>query len=390
MPLLVPEWRALAPIMLTSTIVGMTFSLTGPLLALALEREGVDTFAIGLNTAVGGLGIFLVAPFVGRLVATLGAARCFRFGLIITAACMLVFPVWVDPWFWVPVRLLFGSAGALMFVLSEAAVNALAPEAIRGRVLGVYATLFSVGFVAGPLVLALAGSEGWTPFVLGSGLFLLGLIPAAKLDPVERQLAPEGGGAHRLVDTWRVAPLAMAGVFAYALLEASYFSFLPVYALSLGMGERAAAGLLSVWLSGNILLQYPLGWLADRWRRRRVMALCTGAAVAGLLLTPFAAGTPGLLWPLLVLLGGMMGGLYTLSLALVGERFRGPDLAQASTAFVMTFQLGTVVGPPYVGAAMREAGVGSFPLALVLPLAALGLVLLAHARAPAAARQADP
>ena len=147
-------------------------------------------------------------------------------------------------------------------------VNALAPESIRGRVLGVYATLFSVGFVAGPLVLALAGSEGWTPFVLGSGLFLLGLIPTARLGPVERQLAPEGGGAHRLVDTWRMAPLAMAGVFAYALLEASYFSFLPVYALSLGMGERMAAGLLSVWLSGNILLQYPLGWLADRWRRR--------------------------------------------------------------------------------------------------------------------------
>jgi MFS family permease len=156
------------------------------------------------------------------------------------------------------------------------------------------------------------------------------------------------------------------------------------------MGERTAATLLSVWLSGNILLQYPLGWLADRWRRQRVMALCTAAAAAGLVVMPVAAGTPGLLWPLLVLLGGVMGGLYTLSLALVGERFRGADLAQASTAFVMTFQLGAVVGPPYVGAVMRGAGVASFPLALVLPLAALGLVLLSHARAPAAARQADP
>jgi hypothetical protein len=39
---------------------------------------------------------------------------------------------------------------------------------------------------------------------------------------------------------------------------------------------------------------------------------------------------------------------------------------------------------------MREAGVGSFPLALVLPLAGLGLVLLARDRAPAAARQAEP
>ena len=237
---------------------------------------------------------------------------------------MLVFPLWVDPWFWFALRLLFGMAGSLMFILSEAAVNALTPDAIRGRVLGVYATLFSLGFVAGPLVLALAGSEGWMPFLLASALFLVGLVPVQKLAPVESRLRPEGGGSHRLVDTWRVAPLAMGGVFIYALLEASQFALLPVYALDRAMSEAMAAGLLSIWLSGNILFQYPLGWLADRWSRRPVMAGCTALALGGQLLVPAAIGTPALLWPLLVLLGGLMGGLYTLSLALIGERFRGP------------------------------------------------------------------
>ena len=379
-----PEWRALAPIMLTSTLVGMTFSLALPLLSLALEREGADTLTIGLNTAAGGLGIFLVAPFVSRLVAVLGAVNCFRAALVVTAICMLIFPLWVDPWFWDPVRLLFGSAGALMFVLSEAAVNAMAPEAIRGRVLGVYATLFSLGFVTGPLVLAVAGSEGIAPFVMGSGLFLLGLIPAAMLGPVAQRLAPEGdGGSHRLIDTWRVAPVALAGVFVYALLEASQFALLPVYALDQKMSESMAAALLSIWLSGNVLLQYPLGWLADRWSRRLVMATCAGFACMGQMLVPQAVGVPALLWPLLVLLGGVMGGLYTLSLALIGERFRGADLTQANTAFVMTFQLGAIVGPPYAGAVMWAAGVPSFPLALVPPLAMLA-ALLAVARVPAA------
>ena len=47
---------------------------------------------------------------------------------------------------------------------------------------------------------------------------------------------------------------------------------------------------------------------------------CTVLALAGQALVPTVVGTPVLLWPLLVLLGGLMGGLYTLSLTLVGER----------------------------------------------------------------------
>lgn len=386
MRLVPPRWRDLALVMLTATLVGMTISLAVPLLSLVLERHGTTPFWIGVNTAASGLGIFLIGPFIPRLVARLGPVDCIRGALLVTAACMLVFPFWVDPGFWFLLRLVFGSASALMFVLSEAAVNALAPEHLRGRVLGLYATLFSLGFAGGPLVLVLAGSEGFAPFLLAGALFALGLIPAGLLRPIESRLLPEGEGqGHRLVDTWRVAPLAMAGVLVYALLESSQFALLPVWALDHGMGERAAAALVSVWLSGNILLQYPVGWLADRWRRERVMALCAAVAALGQLLVPLTVDLPLLLWSLLVLLGGAMGALYTLSLVLIGQRFRGADLTSANTAFVMTFQLGAILGPPYAGAVMGAAGNASFPLALVAPLVLLLTSLLLAPRAAATA-----
>jgi MFS family permease len=386
------ERRDLALVMLTATLVGMTFSLAIPLLSLVLEREGLPAFAIGANTAASGLGIFVMAPFIDRLGGRLGPVGCIQAAIVVAAACMLLFPLWVEPAFWFLVRIVLSSAGALIFVFGEAAVNALAPEASRGRILGLYATLFSLGFAAGPLVLVLSGSEGFGPFLLASALFALGLFPAVLLKQAEGRMMPEGGqGRHRLTGTWRAAPVAMAGVFVYAVLESACFALLPVWALGFGTSERAAAGLVSVWLSGNILLQYPLGWLADRWRRKRVMALCAVAAALGLLLVPVAVGAPTLLWALLVLLGGTMGGLYTLSLTLIGERFRGADLAKANTAFVMTFQIGVVAGPPYTGAVMQQAGAASFPLALVLPLLALGVVLLTGDRtATAPAPQADP
>lgn len=377
-----PEWRELAPVMLTATMVSMNFSLAIPLLSLALERAGVSSFAIGLNTAAGGCGIFLVAPFVGWFVRRLGVVGCFRLGLLVASICMLLFPLRVDPWLWFGLRLVFGTAGSLMFVLSEASVNALAPDASRGRVLGVYATLFSLGFVAGPIVLALAGSDGWTPFVLASVMFLVCLWPSGLLGPVQERLAHEEGERRGLLGIWRAAPLALGGVFVYALLEATQFALLPVYALARGVSEGVAAGLLSIWLSGNILFQYPLGWLADLSSRRAVMLGCVALAFLGQLLVPFVFSVPALLWPLLVALGGLMGGLYTMSLALVGERFRGPELTAANTAFVMTFQLGTIFGPPYAGAVMQATTVGVFPFTLLLPLLGLGVGLLLGMRRP--------
>ena len=79
-------------------------------------------------------------------------------------------------------------------------------------------------------------------------------------------------------------------------------------------------------------------------------------------------------------LGGLTGGCYTLALMLLGDRFRGPDLTVANTAFVMTFQLGMIAGPPVVGAAMRAVGPAAFPLTLAFALLALAPVAAAASR----------
>lgn len=382
-----PAWRELGLVILTATVVGMTIALTTPLLTVNLERAGADPITIGLNSAAGGVGIFLIGPFIERLVARLGAVACFRLGLAVCAACMLVFAaVPVDPWSWAAVRLVYGCAGALMFVLNEASVNGLTPDGQRGRVLGVYATLFTVGYAGGPLLLLVAGTEGSAPFLAAAALFAAALAPTLLLGPAEDRLRPPPGAASRsryaLADIWRAAPLPMAAVFVYAFVEGAAFALMPVWALRIGLTEAAAAALVGVFLSGNVLLQLPLGWLSDRVPRALVAAGCGLVSAAGLALLPLAtAGPRPALWALLALLGGVTGGLYTLALTLLGDRFRGVDLTVANTAFVMTFQLGIVAGPPLTGAVMGLLGpVAGFPAALAPPLAALGLLTLAYHR----------
>jgi MFS family permease len=54
----------------------------------------------------------------------------------------------------------------------------------------------------------------------------------------------------------------------------------------------------------------------------------------------------------LFIYGGAVVGLYTVGLTLLGQRFRGADLAAANSAFVLMYSTGALLGPPLSGLAM--------------------------------------
>lgn len=68
----------------------------------------------------------------------------------------------------VAVMCLYGVGFGLVFVGSLTAVVAEAPETKRGTAFGVFYAVFSAGAIAGPFVLAHAGTFGLSPFVLGA------------------------------------------------------------------------------------------------------------------------------------------------------------------------------------------------------------------------------
>ena len=124
--------------------------------------------------------------------------------------------------------------------------------------------------------------------------------------------------------------------------------------------------------AGGVFLQIPIGVLADRIDRRLLLMFCAGAGVFGGISLPLFIHLPWLLWPSLFLWGGVIVGLYTVGLTLLGERFRGADLVGANAAFVMLYGVGAVAGPPVAGAAMDLWD--PHGLALALALLCLGFI----------------
>src|SRR5918996_150856 len=129
------NWLALIAIMTSSTMIGTTMSFSFPLLSLVLERRGVAPDLIGLNAAAYGFAVFTVAPWLPRIVNRLGAARSMALGQALCIVCLLLFPLRIDLFAWAALRYLLGIGTVLSWVASESAINALADDRNRGRVI---------------------------------------------------------------------------------------------------------------------------------------------------------------------------------------------------------------------------------------------------------------
>jgi MFS family permease len=148
------------------------------------------------------------------------------------------------------------------------------------------------------------------------------------------------------------APIVMLAAVVAGLIESADVTLLPLLGMRSGLTEHRSLLLVTVFLFGNVVLQLPIGALADRMGRRRTLAACAAISVVGPLLLPATMAIPTLMWALLFLWGGTMYGFYTQGVALLGESFTTRDLAAANTVFVMIYCAGGAVGPSLGGLAM--------------------------------------
>jgi MFS family permease len=137
-----------------------------------------------------------------------------------------------------------------------------------------------------------------------------------------------------------------------AALETSGMSFLPLYAMRVGWGERPATLLLSVLLLGAIVLQIPIGWLGDRMDRHRLVIGLGVASAVGALVWPLVIDLPYLAYPLLFIWGGLFVGIYTVMMSVIGSRFQGGDLVSIYAVMSLAWGAGAFFGPSAAGAAM--------------------------------------
>ena len=370
------------------SLFGVQQGMQHPLFALRLEAEGWSSGAIGVSGAMVALSALVCTPLMPPLIRRMGLAAFLASGALLSGALLLLFPLFEGYWAWLGLRFLQGSAAAALFLGAETWIVSGAEPGARGRIVGLYASMLSLGFASGPLILTGVGVEGWTPFAVSALLSLCAVAPliAGWRDAPDAE--PDDRPAISPLRFILVAPTVLGAVVLYGAIEFGVMGLLPVWGVQVGLGPAAAAFLVSALIFGNVIFQIPLGALAERMSRRPLLILCAGVSIAAAALLPALAAGGWALWAMLLVWGGIAAGLYTIALIELGARYGGATLVAANAAVVIAYGIGALAGPVLAGGAMDLLG----PHGLSVALGAMGAVYLAVAllRAPGSASAARP
>ena len=365
------RWRSLAAVIASVFGVGVSVGAIIPLMTLVMERNGVDAAVIGLNSAMTPLAVLLVTPFLPRVVARLGTLPSMYIGLAIGVVAVLLMPLLTKSRRVVlaalPHRLRHVLAVAGQRNLDEHGRGREEPRPRHGRLRDRCSPAVSQWgrfWSASPESTASCRSSPPPPRSRSRPCRSSSLAASLPRMPEKHSLS--------ILAVAAAAPVVMAAGVAGGTIDMAVLALLPLYGLRAGFDQEMAVMLLVLFTAGNLLLQYPIGWLADRMDRRLVLVACAGSGVVGSLILPFVLDQPPLLWTLLFIWGGTLLGIYTVGLSLLGQTTSAGALAAANAAFIVAYEIGSIAGPVTAGVAMDAIG----PNGLLLLVGGVSLVFI--------------
>ncbi len=345
----------------------------GLLLSLApvwMHAAGASPAAIGLNTALYYLGVAAASPFVPALMRRHGRL-CVIGGMLLDAFTTACFPLVTGEPAWHALRLLGGVGTAFSLIPMETRINHNAAPEHRARDFAAYAFCVALGIGIGSgLALPLHAALPRLTFALGGLVTLLAVVPAWAGMPAGVEQKETGPGAP--VAWWRHS-LSFATAWVQGFLEGGTFAFLALYLLARWHSEALAGVLTGAMFAGVVAAQLPVGWLADRLGRRRILMACHGLLLSGLILVPLTPWT-ALAGVELLIVGAACGAMYPLGLALLGERLPASALGEANAYYLAANCAGSLLGPLVIGWAVSLAGLSAL---FVVGAAALLLAISA-------------
>ena len=339
------------------------------------------------------VSVFLVSGALGRM---LGLASLYSWLLVSTAIrlpALLLLSFVVDVPQWLALVALHGLGNVLFGTLLQTWINSIPFERARGLSIALYGTAISVGLALGPVLVgqlehvtsliaptltavdALAETHlALQPDALVTETTRIALLLSAILSTLAalpllagRVLAPRFKRPRqgRLLDTLRQAPAVM---FALALTGATILGlqgFITLYGMNNGLAFEQAALLLSAFMLGAIALEMPVAWVSDHFDRRYVMMALVLLSLVAAVGLPMAIYDLWLARGLLFVWGGVMGGLYSICLAVVAERFEGDAQVAANGMASIMEAMGGIAGMIAIGLAMQAFQVDGLPYVLM-------------------------
>ena len=331
-------------------IVGIAFVI--PFLPILAVDYGANGFELGLIMASFSISMAITQPIVGLFSDRHGRKLFLLAGLAIYSLTGFAYVLSSSVIDMSLIRLIQGVGGGLVFAVSMAYVGDLAPEEHEGRYMGMYNVAMFGGFGCGPLIGGiLKDAFGMNASFIGMGVLgamafvsiLLFLPESRTTNNSEEQQESIGSAFAGILSETR-----MVGIFIIRLAVmfsmVPSFIFLPILLTDVMQARATQIGLvITSRTMVTAALQYPFGWVADRYNR----VLLTISSLFGMSIVVSLLGLSQELWHafiLFTLLGVMEAIFQPTNSAMILEGGRSHGMGTTMGIFNMAMSIGMFIG----------------------------------------------
>ena len=348
---------AIAPVrsLLLSIFVMMAGAgFMSTLVGVRLTAAGEPAMLVGAVATAYFAGLAVGALKAGIVISSVGHIRAFVAFASLLSATTLAYALGQHPLVWAALRFADGLCVAGVYVCLESWLNARAGPQRRGSVLAAYMIALYAGQALGQFLLNIGDAKPSLPFAVASILISLAVIPVA----LTRGVSPAYGQAPMLSvpHLFTISPLGVAGAAATGVMMGGFYGLGAVYARQMGLDVAATATFMSAVIFGGVALQWPVGWLSDKFDRRKVITLTLAGVAAASVGIVLCGDAKALLLGVGALFGGLCFALYPLCVAHTNDHLDADQRVAASGGLVMIYSLGAAIGPVAGGVAMSTLG----------------------------------
>ena len=353
-------------------------SLQFVVLGVRAGMEGFSVNSMGLITAAYFLGFAVGSIRCLDLIRAIGHIRTFAALASTISGVVLAHPLWPDPMAWILFRFVIGFCFAGLYTVVESWLNAQAGNELRGRLLSIYAVAVFGGFAIGPMLAILGQADGFFLFVLASMIVSFALVPVT----VTRASAPvteagSGRDSYSLKQLYKETPLGLIGILCVGSAQGAFVGLSPVFVDRAGLAAEYVSYFMTAALLAGLVFQYPIGWLSDRFDRRKVIAIASIVGGLGCAFFAYVALSAELTWDR-VLIGAIVTGasvfpLYAVIIAYTNDWLPEDSIIPAAATLILSYSLGSAIASPLASMMMEQLGPGALFIFVAFAMISLGI-----------------
>lgn len=333
-----------AALFLSVLLLQLSSGGVGPLDVLSGTELGFSRQQIGLLGSAHFVGFFIGCWWAPRLMGSVGHSRAFAAFTATGAIGLMAHMLVIDAYAWAVMRIASGLCIAGCYTVIEAWLQAKVTNANRGRAMGLYRVVDMTGSLGAQMIIGVLAPASYVSY----NLLAIGCCAALLPLTLTTAKQPETPSSPRLRPRLALmrSPLATAGVVVAALSSAAFRMVGPIYGQEVGLIPSQIAWFLAAFVLGGALVQFPVGWLADKYDRRWVMIWLSVAAVVSCAITVATSGTG---FTGILLSAGLFGmttfPIYSVAAAHAHDFASNEERVELSAALMFWFATGAIFAP---------------------------------------------